>query len=177
MSGNGHTGPVAGIHAYFGGIFRGLWSTLVGMRITLARMFGYSVTLQYPTERWQVPEGYRGMLYNDIDDCIVCRQCANDCPVDCIHIEGEKAGKEEDLGATTGGSKKKIKLMRFDIDLNHCLYCGLCTEVCPTECLVMTDGYEHPVETRDGLYLRFAHPEEYAPKAAPPVSPAAGGTG
>jgi NADH-quinone oxidoreductase subunit I len=164
------------VKEYFRGIYLGLKTTFVGMGITLDRMFKPGITLQYPTEKRQPYPRYRGMLFNDIDDCIVCRQCSTDCPVDCIHIEGEKAGKEEDLGVTTGGSKKKIKLLRFDIDLNHCLYCGLCTEVCPTECLVMTDGYEHPVETREGLYLRFAHPEEYAPKA-PPVSSAPGGTG
>ena len=33
-------------------------------------------------------------------------------------------------------------LDQFDIDMSLCMYCGLCTEVCPTECLTMKDSLE-----------------------------------
>lgn len=177
-----HGDWIHGVYEYFKAIFLGIWSTLVGVRITMARFFDYvkdplyqGVTVQYPTERWKVAEGYRGMLFNDIDDCIVCLQCATECPADCIIIDGEKAAKGEDLGKTSNGTAIKIKAMRFDIDLNHCLYCGLCTEVCPTECLIMTDAYDYATYSRDGLYLQFARPEKYkkAPEGVAPAPPPA----
>lgn len=164
---------------YFRDIYRAVKSTAVGMGITLRQLFVPAVTQQYPTEKWKLPPGYRGMLYNDVDDCIVCNQCADICPAECIIIEGDRAAKTEDLGVTTDGTKKRIKLKRFDIELNHCLWCGLCTEVCPTECLVMTEEYEFSSFQREGLYMRYVPkdwnpvkgilPEAPAEKAAPSV--------
>jgi ferredoxin len=36
------------------------------------------------------------------------------------------------------------------------MWCNLCTEVCPTECLLMTGQYEVSSYARDGWMLRFA---------------------
>lgn len=36
----------------------------------------------------------------------------------------------------------KKKVVRFDMNLLNCLYCGLCVDACPVDCLIMTDIYE-----------------------------------
>ena len=157
--------------AYFQDIYRALNSTRIGMGITFRHLFTPAVTQQYPNEKWKLPSGYRGMLFNDVDDCIVCNQCADICPAECILIEGTRADKTEDLGATSDGTKKRIKLSRFDIELNHCLWCGLCTEVCPTECLVMTEEYEFSTFQREGLYMQYI-PKDWHPVKAIVAAPA-----
>ena len=128
-------------------------STMKGMAITLnvftrVQSEG-TVTKQYPEEKDQIPLGSRGLLFNDEEDCISCRQCANVCPVDCIYIEADKkeAGAPEDL--TKGGVKKTLNLVRFEIDKSLCCYCGLCSAACPTECLYHTKEYEYSVMERD----------------------------
>jgi NADH-quinone oxidoreductase subunit I len=129
------------------------------MNITLKHMFTPAITLQYPDERWEMPERSRNQLFNDIDDCIGCDQCARACPVDCIYIETEKT--TDDLGLTSMGTKKRLKVLRFDIDMALCCYCGLCTYPCPTECLVMTPVYESSVYDRTDLLYVYAKPWEY----------------
>jgi NADH-quinone oxidoreductase subunit I len=65
------------------------------------------------------------------------------CPVDCITIEPIKA--TEEIGKTSDGTPKRIYAARFDIDMGKCCFCGLCTTVCPTECLTMTKTYDFSV--------------------------------
>ena len=149
---------------YFRNIADSATSIWVGMNVTLKHLFVPSVTLQYPEEKVEMFERSRGQLHCDIDDCIGCDQCARACPVDCIYIETEKAGKDEDLGVTTKGTKKRLKVHRFDIDMSLCCYCGLCTYPCPTECLVMTPQYESSIYEREGLLYAFARPGMYDEK-------------
>ena len=144
---------------YFLNIYQSLSSIWLGMNITLKHMFTPAITLQYPDERWEMPERSRNQLFNDIDDCIGCDQCARACPVDCIYIETEKTS--DDLGLTPKGTKKRLKVLRFDIDMSLCCYCGLCTYPCPTECLIMTPVYESSVYDRTDLLYKYAKPWEY----------------
>lgn len=154
---------------YFKNIAESITSIWTGMNVTLKHLFTPSITLQYPEERWQMPERARNQLFNDMDDCIGCDQCARACPVDCIYIETEKVGPGEDLGSTSKGTKKRLKLLRFDIDMSLCCYCGLCTYPCPTECLVMTPNYEASVYDRTDLIYRYARPQDFE-KAPPEAS-------
>ena len=134
----------------------GALSLLVGLRLTFEHMFKKPTTMQYPDVKWELPLAAKGQLFNVIDDCIGCLQCARVCPVDCIAIETAKAGKEEDLGATSGGQKKKLHVLRFDIDFAKCCFCALCVDPCPTECLTMTNAYENSVFNRDNLIHHYA---------------------
>jgi len=120
-------------------------TTAKGMRIT-AR-YGVDpreeVTLQYPEERWEIPEGYRGFLHNDIKTCISCSMCVKVCPVDCISLEAVR------------GADKKMVLASYDINIGRCMFCGLCVEVCPPKSLKHTAGYEMASTTRGELILHF----------------------
>lgn len=128
-------------------------TTVKGMSITLKVFWKVStkgdVTIQYPEQRDNIPMGSRGLLFNDVDDCISCRQCAAICPVDCITIEADKKEATAAPDFTKGGVKKTLDLKRFDIDVSLCCYCGLCSSVCPTDCLYHTKEYEYSVFDRD----------------------------
>ncbi len=141
---------------YFRNIYDGVATTLAGMRVTLKYMRAPVVTLQYPDEKAEMFDRFRGLLHNRIEDCIGCGQCVRACPVDCITMVTNKAGKGVDLGVTRDGTPKKLHVYQFDIDTLKCMWCNLCTEVCPTECLTMSSEYEVASEDRDSWTLRFA---------------------
>lgn len=139
-------------------------STMKGMAITL-KVFNRvtakgAITIEYPEMRDAIPEGSRGLLFNDVEDCISCRQCEVVCPVNCIYIEADKKAPNEAADFTKGGVKKTLNLKRFDIDVALCCYCGLCSAACPTDCLYHTKEYEYSKYDRDKFtfdYMDFKH--------------------
>jgi NADH-quinone oxidoreductase subunit I len=139
-----------GLKAYLNDIVEAVVTTAKGMRIT-AR-YGVDpreeVTLQYPEERWEIPQGYRGFLHNDIKTCTACNMCVKVCPIDCISLESVR------------GADKKMVLCSYDINIGRCMYCGLCVEVCPVNSLLHTSGYEMASVTRGELILHFIAAED-----------------
>ncbi len=148
------------------------------------------VTLQYPSEAIPTPSFSRYRLHNDAADCIACNQCANVCPVQCITIESFKATPDDmaELGLTSDGSKKKLWLEVFDIDMAKCMFCGYCTYPCPTECITMTPVHDFSEFDRSNFLYHFGaltkakaaekraklakyEAEEKAKKAAAPAAP------
>jgi len=141
---------------YFRNIFRGIWTVLIGMKITFKHLFTPAVTIQYPDVKLKLPERARNRLYVNMDDCIGCFQCDMACPVDCFKIETIKSLPTEDLGMTSTGQKKRLWVTQFDIDIAKCCYCGLCVYPCPTECIKMTDVYEFSEFDRHNLIYNYA---------------------
>jgi len=141
---------------YFRNIFQAVASIPASMAISWKTFTEKPVTLEYPDEKWQLPERARAQLYNNVDDCIGCNKCAHACPVDCIHITTMKAGPDENLGMTSKNTPKRLHVLVFDIDMAKCCYCNLCTYPCPTECLVMTPNYEASTFNRFDLVYHFA---------------------
>ncbi|NTW49919.1 MAG: 4Fe-4S binding protein [Chlorobiales bacterium] len=117
------------------------------------------VTLQYPSETIPTPGFARYRLHNNADDCIACDQCAKACPVNCITIDSFKATPDdlETLGTTSDGTKKRLWLPVFNIDMAKCMYCGLCTYPCPTECLTMTAVHDFTEIDRDHMIYHFGN--------------------
>ncbi len=65
----------------------------IGMATTLRNMFATKVTRQYPDERPQMAERWRGrldLIYDAFGEhkCEVCFQCAQVCPVEAIDMSG-----------------------------------------------------------------------------------------
>ena len=166
---------------YFSNIVGGLQSFWKGLSLTFKHMKNKEdlvATLQYPHEKWPVPErnigfdhseynAIRSRLHVDIDDCIGCLQCERACPVDCIKIDTIKPSKDSeiDCGKTSQGTQKKLVVPRFTIDMSECMYCNLCVYPCPEECIYMVGGpnedkheidYEFSQYTRGGLIYEFA---------------------
>ncbi len=144
-----------GLREYINDILEAVVTTAKGMRIT-AR-YGVDpkeeITLQYPEERWEVADRFRGFLHNDIARCTSCTMCVKVCPVDCVSLEAVR------------GADKKMVLASYDINIGRCMYCGLCVEVCPTKSLTHTSGYEKASVDRGELVLHFVHEDAAEIKA------------
>jgi len=153
------------VKKYMSDLWSGLASTLAGMSVTGKTAFTKPVTELYPHQKYVPPDRYRGVLFNKIEDCTGCAACVRACPVNCIHIQTSKRDAE-DYAAASDGTTIKLWTTQFDIDVSLCMWCGLCTDPCPTHCLTMTKQYELSVGSREGLYLKFAVDAERAAAAA-----------
>jgi NADH-quinone oxidoreductase subunit I/NAD(P)H-quinone oxidoreductase subunit I len=111
---------------YFLNIKKSFMSIFEGMAVTLSYLARKPITIQYPDRipksvPEMLPPSYRGVLEVDLKICTGCLACMKRCPIDVIKIETFR-----DVDA------KKNYMTRFDIDIAKCMFCGLCTEVCPT---------------------------------------------
>jgi NADH-quinone oxidoreductase subunit I len=57
---------------------------------------------------------------------------------------------------TSVGTKKRLYVPTFDIDIAKCCYCALCVYPCPTECIKMTDVYEFSEYERTNLIYNYS---------------------
>lgn len=144
------------IFRYFRDIYLGVWTTLVGMSVTLKHLFKPAVTVQYPHQKLPLPPRARTMLVNDIDACNGCQQCARACPVEIIHVETVKALPDEDLGMMPDGKPRKLHVVRFDVEMSKCVFCGLCVEVCPTGAIHWQQPHEKVSYDRAGTIRRWS---------------------
>ena len=113
---------------------------LTGLKITLRNLFRPAVTLQYPEERPDIPEGYRGVptLVKDAngrEKCVACQLCEFVCPPRAIRMTPrELEGGRDDAHVEKGPEE-------FEIDMLRCIYCGYCQEVCPEEAIWLQDVF------------------------------------
>jgi len=137
---------MSAIKGWLHGVWMGLKTTFIGLRITVPYIFRRPYTLQYPEEVPEIPPTERGLHNFEIDKCISCDQCAKICPVDCIVIEGESKGKT-------------ARILKFEIDYTKCLFCALCCEPCPTECIHMGPTFDLVGYTREEVIIDYADRE------------------
>ena len=78
-----------------------------------------------------LPFRYRGILEVDLEICTGCLACERACPIDCIVIVVDKDPQT-----------RQMLLSQFDIDIAKCMYCGLCSEPCPTGSIHHTTEFE-----------------------------------
>lgn len=149
-------------YSYIGGILHGLKTLLTGMKVTLVEFFTKKVTEEYPDNRKTLvlSERFRGTLCMPVDEngrnkCIACGLCQATCPNDTIHLEIDTVTDEE-----TGKSKKVLVTYRYD--LGACMFCQLCTNVCPTKAIEFNNRFEHAVFTKDKLVKILNKPENGA---------------
>jgi len=139
---------ISNIVKWFSEIWSGISTTAKGMFVTFMHLFREPTTIEYPEVNVEamLPERYRGILQVDMDICISCRNCETDCPIACIVIEDVKGEKTSVHSKITGKPTPKMKYpTRFDIDIAKCMYCGLCTENCPTGAIHHTRRFEGSV--------------------------------
>ena len=119
-------------------LFQGLWVTFRNQNPK------YIYTEQYPQERPQVAERYRGAPRLNINPenaetlCIACNLCALACPEHCIEVGWDRS----DAG-------KKV-LTTYIFDVSRCMFCGLCEDACPVDALELTQDFELASYTREG---------------------------
>lgn len=142
--------------AYFKNISINVRSIVIGMKITLKYCVQPTVTVQYPEQRLTPAPRYRGIHEFEAEKCIACDLCAKACPVDCIYID--KSGPrriDRNTGIVEESDPKNGKLLRFAIDYSKCLFCALCTEPCPTDCIHMGKLHDLSSYTRDDVCVEF----------------------
>ncbi len=106
------------------------------------------VTEQYPLERPQIAERYRGQprLNTNPDTgetlCIACGLCAMACPEKLITVTSER-----------NPVTKRKELVSFIYDTSRCMFCGLCEDSCASDALELTQDYESALFQREGMVL------------------------
>lgn len=119
---------------------------MLGLKTTLKYLFGRSVTIQYPKQRWQMPERSRGIvvLLSDLKtgelNCTACLLCQRACPVAAITITQAK-----------NPQTKKRYPKTFEVNILICCFCGLCEEVCNFDAIKMTGKYEFATFDKQSL--------------------------
>jgi NADH-quinone oxidoreductase subunit I len=159
---------------YFKKLFSGIYNLLLGLKTTLKYLPGRSVTIQYPKQRWKMPERSRGivvLLSNPETgelNCTACLLCQKACPIAAITITQAKNPET---------NKRYPK--RFEINTLICCYCGLCEEACNFDAIKMTGKYEFATFDKQSLILdkdrlqELGRDVKYEPrKKRPAVKPA-----
>ena len=155
------------------GLVKDIKNLVIGLFTTGKHLGRHAITLQYPTEKWPMPERSRGIvvLLSDKEtgelNCTTCLLCMKACPTAAIQINYDK------------GEKGKRILNDFVIDFGLCCYCGLCEESCNFTAIKMDTMYEFSTENKDDLVWHTGKlqemgrntPYEPRPKKTPVTKP------
>ncbi len=151
----------------------GIYNLLLGLKVTSKRLPEKAVTLQYPEERWEMPERSRGIvvLLSDKEtgelNCTACMLCMRACPTAAIQIERDK------------NENNKWYAKSFTVDNTICCFCGLCEDACNFDAIKLATKYEHSVYDQSELVWDIRRLQEmgrdvpYTPKRVKKKSAAA----
>ena len=128
---------------YIGPVVKGLGLTISHFFGVLRDVFNWknkktAITMQYPEERWDFKDNFRGAPALVMDQekrgkCVACQICEFVCPPKAITMwpaEHEAENKIEKFPE------------RFEIDMLRCIYCGFCEEACPEEAIFLVKEAE-----------------------------------
>jgi NADH-quinone oxidoreductase subunit I len=128
---------------YIGPILAGLKSTLGHFFGVLRDVFNWkdkrtATTMQYPEERWDFKDNFRGApaLVKDQfgrGKCVACQICEFVCPPKAITIWPTEFDEDNNVEKYPD---------RFEIDMLRCIYCGFCEEACPEEAIFLVKEAE-----------------------------------
>jgi len=141
---------------YFKNIWSGFSTAFQGMMITWKHLYAKKVTIQYPDERFPIPNGARNRLSLEMSRCTGCTLCAKACPVNCITIETVKVSPDDPhKDFYHDGKPRKMWLARYEIDFAKCCFCGLCAQACPTDAVTHTKEFEYSTYKREDMVYQF----------------------
>ena len=151
-----------------------MFNSLKGLAVTLVSTFNglrAPVTRQYPdtgnlmgkrSEPTPVKDRFMGFPAltwdGDLGDgasvdhgvpnepfCTSCMVCIRQCPTQCM----SSVMKDNPLHGEGKSTRRKI-VDTFEINLNRCILCGICVEVCNFDAIVMSHEHEMSTFTRNG---------------------------
>jgi len=118
---------------------------LKGLAFTLGRFFSKPITYQYPEEKREVADRWRGLhrlkTENGRVKCVACGLCEAVCPANVITVEAKE---------TPDGRRFP---QRFVVEVTRCIFCGYCQEACPKDAIELTRNYEFCGYTREEFNL------------------------
>ena len=118
---------------------------LKGLAFTLRRFFSKPITYQYPEEKREVADRWRGLhrlkTENGRVKCVACGLCEAVCPANVITVEAKE---------TPDGRRFP---QRFVVEVTRCIFCGYCQEACPKDAIELTRNYEFCGYTREEFNL------------------------
>ena len=77
--------------------------------------------------------------------CTSCMVCIRQCPTQCMSA----TMKDNPLQQEGQSTRRKI-VDSFEINLNRCILCGICVEVCNFDAIVMSHEHEMSTYNRNG---------------------------
>lgn len=84
--------------------------------------------------------------------CTSCMLCVRECPDWCIEIEAHsEVDPEAPQYSNARRPAMKNVLDEFTIDFSHCMFCGICIDVCPFDALHWSAQPLESSTSRDGL--------------------------
>ncbi|MBI4336288.1 MAG: NADH-quinone oxidoreductase subunit I [Chloroflexi bacterium] len=167
-------------------------ASLKGLLVTLKTTLRRPVTAQYPKEHLPVQPRYMGFPALTWDEqvqepfCTGCMVCVRNCPTQCMSAEMADNPRFKE-----GKSPRRKTVKSFAINLNRCILCSICVEVCNFDAIVMSHEHELSTFSRDGRRVgleqllemgkRYQGETGWQPpskaKPEPPKAPAAAGKG
>ncbi len=109
---------------------------LRSMIIAFTNFLRPPITMQYPHERWVLPDRARwavAPLYDEAGapKCRACMACVKACPDAVLALDFD-----------TDPETKDKQIVSFSYQVGACMMCGLCVEACPFDALEMSHVYE-----------------------------------
>jgi hydrogenase-4 component H len=101
-------------------------SLLSKLKETVICLQAGRVTLPYPLAPAAPPAGFRGRPIFNIEKCIGCAGCANNCPAREILVH--------DIC-------QEVRIIQYVG--RRCTYCGRCADVCPEKAITMSTDFEN----------------------------------
>ena len=122
-----------------------LFTTISGVLQTAViffkQIFGFekTVTVQWPEEKYQYSDRFKGKHYltkrpDGRVRCTACFLCATNCPAECIKIT---ASENPD-------PKVEKYPISYEIDILRCIFCGFCEEACPVDAIRLGPEWQTP---------------------------------
>jgi len=81
-------------------------------------------TVEYPFAPAELPEGYRGRVVINAENCRGCSLCVRDCPAEALELE--RQGKEQ---------------YRLIYHPDRCAYCGQCEVSCNFDAIYLSNEF------------------------------------
>jgi len=116
---------------------------LRGLATTLRWLLRKPVTAHYPDQHLPVQDRYMGfpaLLWDVTADepfCTGCMVCVRECPTQCM-----TAVMHDNPKAVDGTSHRRKIIETFEINLNRCILCGICVDVCNFDAIEMSHEHE-----------------------------------